>query len=154
MGRMKVLLLVSLVLGPFAGFTQVSDSGDKLGVVQAFLDAFNAHDVAAMSAMVADDVQWLSVRDSAIAIELEGRTALAAAMREYFASCPTCRSEIKREMASSERVSVVEVASWVGPNGPKSQQSMAVYEFSGSLIQRIYYFPEEAVPNHADRAVP
>ncbi len=150
----RVVLLVSLVLGPSAVFPQASDTGDKLGVVHEFLDAFNAHDAAEMSTMVADDIQWLSVRNGAVSIELEGRAALAAAMREYFASCPTCRSEIRGEMSSSERVSVVEVASWVGPNGPRSQQSMAVYEFSGSLIRRIYYFPEEAVPDHADRAVP
>ena len=151
MKRTGVLLLVSLVLGPLAGIPQASETGNKVEIVRVFLDAFNAHDVAAMSSLVADDVQWLSVRDSALSIEVEGKTALANTMREYFSSCPTCRSELQGELSSSERVSVVEVASWVGPNGPRSQQSMAVYEFSGSLIQRIYYFPEEAMPAHTKK---
>ncbi|MDJ0906861.1 MAG: nuclear transport factor 2 family protein [Woeseiaceae bacterium] len=154
MRKTRVLLLVSLVLGPLSGFPQASDLGSTLAVVREFLDAFNAHDAAAMSAMVADDVQWLSVRGSEISIELEGRAALVAAMGEYFTSCPTCRSEIKGQMSSSERVSVVEVASWVGSKGPRSQQSIAVYEFSDSLIQRIYYFPEEAVLSRIDPATP
>ena len=97
-----------------------------------------------MAALVMDDVQWLSVSGSALSIELEGKAALAAAMSEYFSSCPTCRSEIRDLMSSGERVSVVEVASWVGAAGPRSQRAMAVYEFSGSLIQRVYYFPEES----------
>ena len=154
MRRRGVLLLVSLVLIPLYEFAQASDSSNKLEVVREFLDAFNAHDAAALSVLVADDVQWLSVRGSEISIELEGRADLVAAMREYFTSCPTCRSEITGELSSSERVSVVEVASWVGSNGPRSQQSMAVYEFSGSLIQRVYYFPEEAVLNRTDPARP
>ena len=146
----RVLLVVSLVLIPLSAYPQASDTGEMIESVREFLNAFNAHDAAAMSAHVADDVQWLSVRDSAMSIELEGKAALDAAMREYFASCPTCRSEIKSEMASNERVSVVEVASWMGPNGPRSQQALAVYEFSGSLIERIYYFPEEALPSDTD----
>ena len=144
----KLVLLAVLILGPLTGLSQVSEMDDKSELVREFLAAFNAHDAAAMATLVTDDVKWLSVNDSAISIELEGKEALAAAMSEYFSSCPTCRSKIHAFMSSSERVSVVEVASWVGPDGPRSQRSMAVYEFSGSLIQRVYYFPEEAEPNH------
>ena len=139
----RLVLLVVLVLGPLAGFPQAAKTDGKSEVVRKFLDAFNAQDAAAMATLVADDIEWLSVRDSAITIELEGKQALVAAMSEYFVSCPTCRSEIQGMACSSERVSVVEVASWVGRDGPRSQRSMAVYEFSGSLIQRVYYFPEE-----------
>ncbi len=144
----KVVLLVVLILGPLTGLPQVSETDDKSQVVRGFLDAFNAHDTAAMAALVADDVEWLSVSDSAISIEVEGKAAFAVAMNEYFGSCPTCRWGIHGLMSSSERVSVVEVASWVGLDGLRSQRSMAVYEFSGLLIQRVYYFPEEREPNH------
>ena len=89
-----------------------------------------------------------SVNGSSISIEVEGKAALTAAMADYFESCPTCRSAIHSIMSSGERVSVVEVASWVGRDGPRSQRSMAVYEFAGPLIQGVYYFPEEPDPGH------
>ena len=150
----RVFLLVSLVFGPLAALSQTSETGDKLEVVRDFVAAFNAHDAAAMSALVTDDVQWLSVRGSEVSIELEGKAPFAAAMDDYFTSCPSCRSEILSEVSSNERVSMVEVASWDGPDGPRSQQSMAVYEFAGSLIRRVYYFPEETVPDKADLKSP
>ena len=40
-------------------------------------------------------------------------------------------------------LSAVEVANWQGKDGPKMQSGMAVYEFSGGLIKRVYYFPVE-----------
>ena len=144
MTNFKVLLLAVLILAPLNGLAQVSNPDDKSALVREFLEAFNAHDAPAMAALVAEDVQWLSVRGSALSVEVEGRAALAAAMAEYFSACPTCRSEIHSLIASNERVSVVEVASWVSADGPKSQRSIAVYEFSGPLIQGVYYFPEEA----------
>ncbi len=154
MSNIRVVLLASLALGPLAALAQTSDAGDKLKVVHDFMAAFNAHNAAAMSSLVTDDVQWLSVRGSEISIEVEGKSALAAAMDNYFTSCPSCRSRILNEVSSSDRVSVVEVASWLGPDGPRSQQSMAVYEFTGSLIQRVYYFPEEAVRDRAESEMP
>lgn len=147
MGNTRTVVLASLALVCLIALPQASGADDKSEAVREFLDAFNAHDAAAMAALVADDVQWLAVSGSEISIELEGKAALAAAMSEYFSACPTCRSEIRGLTSSGERVSVVEVASWAGSNGPRSQRSMAVYEFSGSLIRRVYYFPEEAEPN-------
>ena len=154
MSNARVLLLASLALGPLIAFSQTSETGDKLEAVHAFMAAFNAHDAAAMSLLVTDDVQWLSVRGSQVSIQLEGKAPFAAAMGDYSTSCPSCRSEILSEASSNERVSVVEVASWDGPDGPRSQQSMAVYEFAGSLIRRVYYFPEETVPDKADSEMP
>lgn len=142
----RKVLLAALALAPSTGLAQVPDSVNKADVVHAYLEAFNAQDTSAMVALVAEDVQWVSVGDGTISIELEGKAAMAAAMSQYFGSCPTCRSEIHSLISSSERVSLVEVAGWVSKDGPMSQSSMAVYEFSGSLIQRVYYFPAEPDP--------
>jgi len=68
---------------------------------------------------------------------------LVSAMNGYFQSCPTCRSNLTALIASRDRVSAVEVANWQGKDGPKMQSGMAVYEFSGGLIKRVYYFPVE-----------
>lgn len=140
-----LLLLVSLVLGSPTGHAQNSVANDKTEVVQKFLDAFNEQDATAMAVFVTDEIKWLSVSGPSISIEVEGKAAFIDAMEEYFTSCPTCRSKIHNLMSSGERVSAVEVASWIGPNGRRAQQSMAVYEFSGSLIRSVYYFPEEPV---------
>ncbi|MEM9335188.1 MAG: nuclear transport factor 2 family protein [Pseudomonadota bacterium] len=152
----------SVSLRLFAAFVWVATSASSHAdtphnhaeTVRAFMQAFNAHDAAAMTALVADDVQWLSIKGSTTTVELEGRSNLADAMKGYFAACTSCRSTIKRLMPSTERVSVLEQASWEGSNGPQSQQSMAVYEFTGSLIQRIYYFPEERQADTRDSASP
>ncbi len=143
----KIVLLAALALAPSIALPQVSESANKADIVHAYLVAFNAQDTSAMIALVTEDVQWVSVGDGTVSIELEGKAAMAAAMSQYFSSCPTCRSKIHSLMPSSERVSVVEVDSWVSQDGPMSQSSMAVYEFSGSLIQRVYYFPAEPDPD-------
>lgn len=137
----SVLILV-LIAYPFV----LASAESSAETVRQFLKAFNAHDPAAMAALVTDDVRWLSIRDNSLSVEVEGKANLVAAMSDYFQSCPSCRSEIHSLTSSRERVSAVEVASWVGAEGQQSQQSMAVYEFSGALIQAVYYFPEEAGP--------
>ena len=141
--RLTFVLLVPLVLFPLTALSEDSGQADIAAVVRQFVDAFNAHDADAMAALVSDDVKWLSVDGNSVSIEVEGKTALVEAMAGYFQSCPTCRSTIRGLVASRERVSVVEEATWVGSKGPRSQRAMAVYEISGSLITSVYYFPEE-----------
>ena len=150
MKSVRLVLLLALLVSPTTGLPQVPQKDARSLLVQAFLHAFNAHDPEAMAALVADDIEWISVSDGAIAVELTGKAALRATMSEYFSSCPSCRSEIRDSISSAERVSVVEVATWAGRDGPRSQQSMAVYELSGSLIQRVYYFAEEPAEGQAD----
>ncbi len=107
------------------------------------MDAFNAHDVKAMAALVTNDVQWLNVADDKVTEETGSRDALVASMTAYFKSCPTCRSSLAGVIATANRVSAVEVAHWQGRDGPRTQRGIAVYEFSGELIRRVYYYPAE-----------
>jgi ketosteroid isomerase-like protein len=132
-----------LVLASFATFSQQVEAGPRQTVRQ-FIAAFNAHDSAAMARFVTEDVQWLSVSGGSIAIETNGKAALVAAMTGYFRSCPTCRSQLAEIIASRDRISAVEIASWRGKDGQKTQRSISVYELSGGLIKRVYYFPVES----------
>ena len=66
-----------------------------------------------------------------------------AAMDGYFAACASCRSELLDAQAYGSRVSVIEQASWRVNDEERSQSSIAVYEFTGDLIARVYYFPAE-----------
>jgi hypothetical protein len=136
------ILATYLLLASFSAFPQAPGVGHAQ-TVRSFIAAFNAHDSSAMSKFVADDVQWLSVSGDSISIETNGKAALVSAMNDYFKSCPTCQSKVTELIASRERVSAVEVATWHGKDGPKMQSGIAVYEFSGGLIRRVYYFPVE-----------
>ncbi len=149
MHRLQILLLAVITLGPLSEAAQADAQASKAEVVRALVDAFNQQDVDAMTARLTEDVQWLSVNGTTVTVEIEGRSALATWMEGYFAACSSCRSEVISMVSSNNRVSVVEVASWIGSDGPQSQQAMAVYEFKGSLITRIYYFPEETLSDVA-----
>jgi hypothetical protein len=136
------LIAACLLLGPMSAVAQRVESAHA-ATVRAFVDAFNRHESGAMSAFVADDVQWLSISGDSITVDARGKAALVSAMDSYFKSCTTCRSELTALMESRERVSTVEAASWQSSRGARTQSSVAVYEFSGSLIRRVYYFPAE-----------
>lgn len=111
--------------------------------VRRFVAAFNSQDVAAMVAMVTDDVEWLSIEGLTVGRETSGKAQLSASMTAYFKGCPTCRSALAGVTATRDRVATVEVATWTSAQGPREQRGLAVYEFLGPLIRRVYYFPVE-----------
>jgi hypothetical protein len=96
-----------------------------------------------MAALVADDVDWLSISGDKVVVEARGKSALIARMEAYFISCPTCQSALSGTISTPDRISTVEIASWQGKSGPRSQRGLSVYEFSEGLIHRVYYFPVE-----------
>ena len=147
--KFSIPTFVVLGVSLFFGLAQ-SEPDTRSEIVRNFVDAFNAQDSARMATMVTDDILWLSVSGSNLSIEVQGKTDFVAAMQEYFASCPTCRSKLADVMPSHERVSVIEVASWRTSSGTNSQQSLAVYEFDGQRIKAVYYFPEESRTTHID----
>jgi len=148
----KLAFLTVLALQQACTHSPIFVPEPKTDVVQEFLNAFNGKDPAKMAAMVTEDVKWLSIADGTASIEVEGKSNLVTSMTEYFASCPTCRSVVSSMMPSQDRVGVIEVASWQTKKGSKSQQALAIYEFAGSKIKAVYYFPAESVPTSQTRA--
>lgn len=120
--------------------TVSADEVDHAATVEAYVAAFNAQDSAAMARMVTDDVQWLTVNGASVSVETAGRSELVNAMDSYFASCASCRSKLVDVQVLGSRVSVIEEASWLAGDERRAQSSIAVYEFSGSRIARVYYF--------------
>ena len=112
-------------------------------VVRQFEAAFNKHDVAALTALVTDDAQWLSVNGDKLSVETSGKAALETWLSGYFKSCPTCRSEFESVMVAGSYVIAHERASWESKSGPKAQRSLSVYEVRGGLIRRVWYYPAE-----------
>lgn len=124
-------------------FSATSAGAQEIGraaTVEAYTEAFNAQDSAAMARMVTDDVQWLTVNGDSVSVETAGRAALVKAMDSYFASCASCRSKLVDVQVLGSRVSVIEQASWQVGDERRAQSSLAVYEFAGSRIARVYYF--------------
>ena len=142
MSSLKTLTTAFLLLVALPVYADESASSN-LRTVEDFIAAFNAHDSRAMAAYMAEDVDWLSVDGEKIAAESRGKSALIASMDAYFRSCPSCQSALLGTISTAGRISAVEVASWQGESGPKSQRAISVYEFSDGLIQRVYYFPAE-----------
>lgn len=111
--------------------------------VRDYASAFNAREIGTMLDMVSDDIQWLRVAGATITVESQGKAALREGLATYFRSTPTVRSELEWVRVTSSRVAALERAVWQSPSGPKSQASLSVYEFSGDLISRVYYYPAE-----------
>lgn len=118
--------------------------------VRDYVSAFNAHDTGAMLRMVTDDVQWLSVDGDSITVETGSKQALGRSMDEYFAGCSDCSAHLLQMFSTGTRVSALEQA---GPGNAEGEraQSLSVYEFSGTLIRRVYYYPAEKQPRPATR---
>ena len=112
-------------------------------VVRKFEAAFNKHDVAAMTALVATNVQWFSVDGDKLAVETNGKATLEKWLKGYFQSCPSCHSEFEALMVAGSYVTVHEKAMWESKSGPKVQKSLGVYEVRKGLIQRVWYYPAE-----------
>lgn len=124
-----------------AADTPVPDTQEQ--IVYRFVEAFNAHDTEGMLEMVTDDIQWLSIDGEDIVTETSNKEQLRSGMADYFESCSSCQSRLVHIFSTGIRVSALEVASFETDGGVKEQQSLSVYEFSGSLIRRVYYFPAE-----------
>lgn len=116
---------------------------DREALVARLLEAFNRQDAEAMARMVTPDLQWLNISDSRTLPEANSREELLKGMAAYFKSCPTCRSSHAGLISTPNRVAAVEVAEWTQGGLRHTQRSISVYEFSGSLIRRVYYFPSE-----------
>jgi hypothetical protein len=136
-------LLLSACAVPRTASTASATAGAGLGPVQRLLDAFNAHDVEAMTRCVTEDVQWLSLQAATLRVETEGRAALAEAMTGYFRSLPSARSEIEVRLVADGFVAVRERAHWEQDGEPHSQAALAVYEVRGNLVARVWYFAAE-----------
>ena len=112
--------------------------------VRAFVAAFNTRDVEAMLALADDTIEWGTVDGKTIAMETSGKEALRAAMTGYFASCPSCRSELEWVQPAGSRVAAYERSSWTDKTGvEKRQASLSVYELANGKIARVLYFPVE-----------
>lgn len=104
-------------------------------VVQAQLDAYNAHDVAALVAIYADDVRQFQHPDILLA---EGSAQIAARFTARFAaSRPQAR--LLNRIACGKLVIDHEIVTSVTPEGSATQELVATYEVEHGRIARAWF---------------
>ena len=139
---MKGFFLPLALFAFFLPATRAADSSE-VTIVRAQLAAFNHHDPAALAALLAPTVKWLSLDGDKLSVDGDGRVWLAG----YFKSLPDVRSEMFDITQTGVFVSYRERASWTAKDGkPRAQQALAVYEMRDGLIVRVWYFPAVREP--------
>jgi len=112
-----------------------------------FIAAFNERKIDKMMSLATPNIKWMTIAGDEIRTETDGQQELRSFLENYFKSCPSCRSEIKNLSQSGNRVTLTERAHWKSGTGDfKSNDSLAVYEFAGGKIVRVFYYAE---PNAA-----
>jgi hypothetical protein len=138
-GDVVLALAASVLLQACASMTP-QPSSPRMDAVRAYVAAFNAHDTERMLGMVTADVQWASISGATVHVETTGKAALKAAMDSYFAKCTSCSARLTDMTDTGTRIAVHELA---GSKTTPERKSLAVYEFDGALIKRVFYFPLE-----------
>ncbi len=134
---MKKYLYFSLSLLTLAACTT---SNNSVQTVEAYLDAYNQHDIEGMFEYLSDDVKWKSVAEDKISIETDTKEKLKSVLEGYFQDIPSTRSEIQHVAAHGNFVNAFEKASWTNKEGETQQQCAAsVYELEEGLIKNIWY---------------
>jgi hypothetical protein len=112
--------------------------------VRRYVEAFNRHDVAAMIAQAAPDVQWHSLIGDSLVTEAAGRVALERGLTSYFRSYPSVRSTLGVLSSNGPYVSGRELVQWEQNGVRKSQASLSVYEIREGRVLRVWYYPAVA----------
>ncbi|OYO28869.1 nuclear transport factor 2 family protein [Janthinobacterium sp. PC23-8] len=106
-----------------------------LDVVQAQLDAYNAHDVAALVAIYADDVRQFQHPDTLLA---QGSAQIAERFTHRFAaSRPQAR--LLNRIACGKLVIDHEIVTSVTEQGTLEQELVATYEVVDGRIARAWF---------------
>ncbi len=137
-GVMIAVMLFAITLSPTVR------SGDKLdhaGTLDAWMVAYNQHDIEGMLKHAHPDIEWLFVKEDTVLVETRGTEALASGLKTYFSSLPSARGTVHNLHVHDRFASVTEQAHWIKDGEERSQCSLAVYEMEGRLIRRVWYYP-------------
>ncbi|MFM9434997.1 hypothetical protein ACFDR9_002059 [Janthinobacterium sp. CG_23.3] len=114
---------------------QQQQAPDPATVVQAQLDAYNAHDVEALLAVYADDVQHFQHPDTLLA---SGSEAIRARFTARFASGKP-RAVLLHRIVCGDTVIDHETVHSSSADGPVSVDLVAIYEVRDERIARAWF---------------
>jgi hypothetical protein len=118
-------------------------SGGPEVVVRSYVQAFNAHDAAAVGRLLAEDLSWLAIDGDQLREEARGRSAMVEWLTAYFAQFPDVRAELRYLSGGQRFVAVHECLSWRGSDGPQRQCAHGSYEVVDGQIRRVWYWPAD-----------
>ena len=139
------LALVALgctgIVPPPAANDPSGDSGRVASdLIQAQVDAYNAHDVAALMTFYADSAVIYRLPSTPL---LVGHAAIRADFTDWFAKVPSVRVAIANRIAAGSYVVDHERLTGVPPDGPAS--AVVIYEVAAGKIQKVWLV-EESTP--------
>jgi uncharacterized protein (TIGR02246 family) len=107
--------------------------------LQAFLDAFNAHDVDAVMAAMTDDCVFESTAPP-LGERHEGRDAVRAAWEAFFASSPSAHFDAEETIATGDRCVVRWVYTWDADGGGGKVRGVDVIRVrDGKVAEKLAY---------------
>lgn len=111
-------------------------------LVRVYMDAFNRHDPAGIAACLHPEAAWMSLEGDRLSQEGNGREAIQAWLKGYFASTPTVKSEPLDLTQTGAFLSLKERVTWTAKDGSTQRQSaLCTFEIRDQLIRRVWYFP-------------
>lgn len=131
-------LTASLALAACAGAS--SDAPNP--VIEAYVAAYNAHELDEMSARMHPDIEWISLEGSEAIIYTSGKNALIAELKSHFAEPSASTSQLSNWSKTGPYISVTEsIRQESAAPGDYLPASLSVYELDGDLIRRVWYYP-------------
>ena len=145
MKKVNHLLLTALLLISVTGCGSHDSpvQGSQPEILNEYFEAFNNHDVNALSAMASEDIRLMSLTPDTMTVDLTGREQMETWLEGYFKSLPNVRSGYSGLIVREPFFSFIETAQWGPDSARKQQSSMATYLIEDDKIQRVwYYYPE------------
>lgn len=152
LGRHRLILIATLLLGRTAAAgaqRAVISPRDTapISVVRAYVSAFNAKDLDAMTRVVASDVVWMSVTGDSLTDVGRGIDAFRQMIAGYFRAVRSARSELRQIDATGPWVTTHERTRWdASSSDVGGQTSLVVYEVRDRLIRHAWFYPSLPVP--------
>ncbi len=125
--------------------TFTRDQTDPAAVVQAQLDAYNAHDADALAAIYGDDAEQFLHPDTLLAA---GSAQIRARFRARFADTAT-RATLLSRVVLGDTVIDHETVRGRDPDGPSRVDLMAIYQVRAGRIAKAWFVFGEKTPDTA-----
>lgn len=140
-GLVAVALLPVLSLLGLAACARKTAETPQARVLHAYVDAFNRHDAAAVAALLAPRVKWMTVDTDKLTVEGEGRDAVHSWLDSFFKAEPDVRTELLSLEQTGILLAVHERVTATVNGKTRREQSHAVYEVRDGLLTHVWYFP-------------
>ncbi len=111
-----------------------------LATVNAFNEAFNAHDVEAVMRLMTDDVVFENTRPVPDGERHEGQAAVRAFWEGFFGRSPRARFDAEEVFAAGDRCVVRWVYHWVRDGAPGHVRGVDVFRVrEGKVAEKLSY---------------